>query len=107
MMALISAIFLFSFAAGIVPLLLFQILDKSVQAFDVRFLLLQLLVNGLDAFGDLFQAPLGIAGAAAREDAQHQDLDVRLLLLQFLDDGLDAAGDLLGACGRRCCWCRS
>ena len=78
------------------PSLLFQIPDQRVQAFDIRFLLLQLLVNGLDALGDLFQAPLGIARTAAREDAQHQNLDVGFWLLQFLDDGLDAAGDLLG-----------
>src|SRR5262245_50370481 len=78
------------------PPLSFQIPDQSVQALDIRFLLLQLLVDGFDGPGYLLQAPLGIAGTAAREDAQDQDLDLRLLALQLLDNGLDATGDLLG-----------
>src|SRR5262245_28678873 len=48
-----------------------QIPDRGVQAFEVRLLLLQLLVDRLDAFGDLLQAPLGVGRATAGEHTQH------------------------------------
>jgi hypothetical protein len=61
------------------PRQLAQTLDQSFQTLEIRLFLPQLFVDRLDAFGDLFQAPLGIARAAARKTAQVTQCPARSL----------------------------